>query len=144
MAMLPFCGYNMGDYFGHWLAMGKQIANPPDVFRVNWFRRNADGKFLWPGFGENLRVLRWVIARVHGEAEARETEIGFIPHAQDIDTTGIDVSRPVMDELLSVDGPGWCNAAQGQREFFQQFGDRLPQALWQENAALEKRLRVRA
>ena len=144
MAMLPFCGYNMGDYFGHWLAMGEKIADPPSVFRVNWFRRNADGGFLWPGFGENLRVLRWVIARVHGEAEARETEIGFIPYAKDIDTTGIDVSRPVMDELLSVDGPGWCKAAEGQREFFQQFGDRLPQALWQENAALENRLHAQA
>ena len=144
MAMLPFCGYNMGDYFGHWLNMGKKIANPPEIFRVNWFRLNADGKYLWPGFGENMRALRWVISRVHGETDARESEIGYLPYAKDIDTTGIDVSPAVMDELLSVDREGWLKAAEGQREFFRQFGDRLPQELWQENAALDKRLKAQA
>jgi len=142
MAMLPFCGYNMGDYFGHWLNMGKKIVNPPEIFRVNWFRLNADGKYLWPGFGENLRALRWVISRVHGETDARESEIGYLPYPKDIDTTGIDVSPAVMDELLSVDRQGWLKAAEGQREFFRQFGDRLPQELWQENAALDKRLKA--
>jgi len=142
MAMLPFCGYNMGDYFGHWLNMGKKIANPPEIFRVNWFRLNADGKYLWPGFGENMRALRWVISRVHGETDARESEIGYLPYPKDIDTTGIDVSPAVMDELLSVDREGWLKAAEGQREFFRQFGDRLPQELWQENAALDKRLKA--
>ncbi len=142
MAMLPFCGYNMGDYFGHWLNMGKNIANPPKIFRVNWFRLNADGKYLWPGFGENLRALRWVISRVHGETDARESEIGYLPYPKDIDTTGIDVSPAVMHELLSVDREGWLKAAAGQREFFEQFGDRLPQELWQENAALDKRLKA--
>jgi phosphoenolpyruvate carboxykinase (GTP) len=142
MAMLPFCGYNMGDYFGHWLNMGKKIANPPKIFRVNWFRLNADGKYLWPGFGENLRALRWVISRVHGETDARESEIGYLPYPKDIDTTGIDVSPAVMDELLSVDREGWLKAAEGQREFFRQFGDRLPQELCQENAALDKRLKA--
>jgi len=142
MAMLPFCGYNMGDYFGHWLNMGQKIANPPKIFRVNWFRTDQEGKFLWPGFGENMRARRWVIARVHGEVEARETEIGYLPHTNDIDTTGIDVSSAVLDELLSVDRPGWVKAAESQREFFHQFGDRLPQALWQENAALDKRLQA--
>lgn len=140
MAMLPFCGYNMGDYFKHWLHMGKKIENPPDIFRVNWFRMNADGKFLWPGFGENLRALRWVIGRVHGELEARETEIGFLPYTKDIDTTGINVSPDVMDELLSVDRPAWVKAAENQREFFRQFGERLPRELWDENRALDKRL----
>ena len=89
-----------------------------------------------------MRALRWVIARVHGEVEARETEIGYLPHTNDIDTTGIDVSSAVLDELLSVDRPGWVKAAESQREFFHQFGDRLPQALWQENAALDKRLQA--
>jgi len=142
MAMLPFCGYNMGDYFSHWLNMGRKIANPPEIFRVNWFRLNADGKYLWPGFGENMRALRWVISRVHGATDARESEIGYLPYPRDIDTTGIDVSPAVMDELLSVDHEGWLKAAEGQREFFRQFGDRLPQELWQENAALDKRLKA--
>ena len=116
------------------------IENPPDIFRVNWFRMNAEGKFLWPGFGENLRALRWVIGRVHGELEARETEIGFLPYTKDIDTTGINVSTDVMDELLSVDRPAWVKAAENQREFFRQFGERLPLELWDENRALDKRL----
>ena len=122
--------------------MGKKMANPPKIFRVNWFRTNQEGKFLWPGFGENLRALRWVIARVHGEVGARETEIGSLPHTNDIDTTGIDVSPAVLDELLSVDRPAWVKAAENQREFFQQFGERLPQELWQENAALDTRLQA--
>lgn len=141
MAMLPFCGYNMGDYFGHWLRMGTQLKQPPLVFRVNWFRMNEEGKYLWPGFGENLRVLRWIIARVHGEAGAEETPIGFVPHQQDVDTTGIDVSPAVLSHLLAVDREGWLHAAEGQREFFEKFGAHMPRELWQENEALTTRLR---
>ncbi|TMB00255.1 MAG: phosphoenolpyruvate carboxykinase (GTP), partial [Deltaproteobacteria bacterium] len=102
MAMLPFCGYNMGDYFGHWLRMGTRVATPPQVFRVNWFRQGRDGSYLWPGFGENLRVLRWIVARVHGEVGAAETPIGYLPHPTNIDLTGIDVSRATLEELLAV------------------------------------------
>ena len=140
MAMLPFCGYNMGDYFGHWLGMGGRLADPPRIFRVNWFRTSAEGKFLWPGFGENLRVLRWIIARVHGEAGADETPIGYLPRAGDIDLKGLDVSPEVMRELLAVDRGGWLKAAAGQREFFQQFGDRLPSEIRTQNEQLVRRL----
>ena len=142
MAMLPFCGYNMGDYFGHWLRMGTRLAQPPQVFRVNWFRRNAEGTYLWPGFGENLRVLRWVLARVHGEVGAAETPIGCLPHPVDLDVTGLDVSPAVLQELFAIDRPGWLEAVAGQQEFFKQFGDRLPKGIWQENEALAQRLQT--
>jgi phosphoenolpyruvate carboxykinase (GTP) len=140
MAMLPFCGYNMGDYFGHWLAMGKKVAQLPLIFRVNWFRQNAEGRFLWPGFGENLRVLKWVIARVHGEAGALDTPIGQIPRTGDIDTTGIDVAPAVLDELLAVDREGWKQAADAQRKFLDTFGARMPREMLAENDALIARL----
>jgi phosphoenolpyruvate carboxykinase (GTP) len=142
MAMLPFCGYNMGDYFGHWLDIGRRLKQPPLIFRVNWFRMSPEGKYLWPGFGENLRVLRWVIARVHGEMGAAETPIGYIPHPTGIDVTGLDVSPQVLRELFAVDRAGWLEAVQGQQEFFKKFGDRMPQEIWQESEALAKRLQV--
>jgi phosphoenolpyruvate carboxykinase (GTP) len=140
MAMLPFCGYNMGDYFGHWLDMGQRVKEQPHIFRVNWFRTSPEGKFLWPGFGENLRVLRWVLARIHGEIGAEETPIGYVPHAKDIDTNGIDVPPAVLKELLAVDRKGWLDAATGQSKFFAQFGDRLPRGIQQEHDALIRRL----
>ena len=140
MAMLPFCGYNMGDYFGHWLRMGQRLSQPPQIFRVNWFRMNAEGKYLWPGFGENLRVLRWVLGRVHGEIGAAETPIGFLPHPTGIDVTGLDVSPAALKELFAVDRPGWMEAVAGQQEFFKKFGDRLPKEIWQESEALARRL----
>jgi len=140
MAMLPFCGYNMGDYFGHWLRMGTRVATPPQVFRVNWFRQGRDGSYLWPGFGENLRVLRWIVARVHGEVGAAETPIGYLPHPTNIDLTGIDVSRATLEELLAVDRQGWLEAAAAQGTFLEQFGDRLPREIRGEQAALVKRL----
>jgi phosphoenolpyruvate carboxykinase (GTP) len=142
MAMLPFCGYNMGDYFAHWLDMGSRVAKPPLVFRVNWFRQSPEGKFLWPGFGDNLRVLRWAIGRVHGQLDAEETPIGWVPRAADIDTGGIDVSPAVMQDLLRVDRAGWLEAAGGQRQFFEQFGDRLPRAMWEQQEALVRRLGI--
>ena len=140
MAMLPFCGYNMGDYFGHWLRMGTRVATPPQVFRVNWFRQGRDGSYLWPGFGENLRVLRWIVARVHGEVGAAETPIGYLPHPTNIDLTGIDVSRATLEELLAVDRQGWLEAAAAQGTFLEQFGDRLPREIRGEQDALVKRL----
>jgi len=140
MAMLPFCGYNMGDYFAHWLAMGKRIKHPPLIFRTNWFRQSQEGKFLWPGFGENLRARRWVIGRVHQEAGAQETPIGYVPRPQDIDTSGIQVSPAMLQELLAVDREGWLEATRGQREFLAKFGNRMPREILQENEGLAKRL----
>jgi len=141
MAMLPFCGYNMGDYFGHWLRMGARIAAPPRIFRVNWFRQGRDGSYLWPGFGENLRVLRWIVARVHGEADAVKTAIGNLPRPADIDLTGVDVSRATLEDLLAVDRGGWLEAAAAQQQFLEQFGEHLPREIHDEQAALVKRLR---
>ena len=141
MAMLPFCGYNMGDYFGHWLRMRARLATPPRIFRVNWFRQGGNGSYLWPGFGENLRVLRWMVARVHGEVGAADTPIGRVPHVADLDLTGIDVSRATLEELLAVDRQGWLEAAAAQGTFLEQFGDRLPREIREEQATLVKRLR---
>jgi phosphoenolpyruvate carboxykinase (GTP) len=142
MAMLPFCGYNMGDYFGHWLRMGQRLSQLPQIFRVNWFRMNEEGKFLWPGFGENLRVLRWVLGRVYGEIGAAETPIGYVPHPNGIDVTGLDVSPAALQELFAIDRTGWLEAVKGQQELFRKFGDRLPKELWQENEALVRRLQA--
>jgi len=142
MAMLPFCGYNMGDYFGHWLAMGERIKQPPLIFRTNWFRQDQGGKFLWPGFGENLRALCWVIQRVHNEAGALETPIGFVPRPQDIDLEGINISPAMLNELLAVDREGWLQAAEGQGEFFSKFGDHMPREIWRENEDLVRRLKA--
>ncbi|GIW45863.1 MAG: phosphoenolpyruvate carboxykinase [GTP] [Candidatus Binatia bacterium] len=140
MAMLPFCGYNMGDYFAHWLQMGRRMAQAPRIFRVNWFRRDEHGNFMWPGFGENLRVLRWIIARVHGEVGAEESPIGLLPRVKDIDLEGIDVSRDTLRKLLAVDRLGWLENAGAQGEFLKQFGERLPPELWEENEKLIRRL----
>jgi phosphoenolpyruvate carboxykinase (GTP) len=140
MAMLPFCGYNMGDYFAHWLHMGTRVAKLPLVFRVNWFRQGADGRFLWPGFGDNLRVLRWAIARVYGEVGAAETPLGFVPHAKDLDTSGLDLAPAVLEELLRVDRTGWLDAAGEQRKFLERFGTRMPGELLAQNDALVRRL----
>jgi phosphoenolpyruvate carboxykinase (GTP) len=142
MAMLPFCGYNMGDYFAHWLRMGQRVSQPPQLFRVNWFRMDAEGNFLWPGFGENLRVLRWVLGRVHGELGAVETPIGYVPHATGIDVTGLDLSPEALKELFAIDREGWLEAVQGQQELFRKFGDRIPRELWQESEALARRLQA--
>jgi phosphoenolpyruvate carboxykinase (GTP) len=140
MAMLPFCGYNMGDYFGHWLRLGERLAQPPLIFRVNWFRTDESGQFLWPGFGENLRVLRWVLGRVHDEIGAAETALGYLPRPADIDVTGLEVTSAALQELFAVDRDGWTEAVAGQQEFFKKFGDRLPRAMWQESEALAHRL----
>jgi phosphoenolpyruvate carboxykinase (GTP) len=142
MAMLPFCGYNMADYFDHWLSIGK-ASSPnrlPPLFFVNWFRRDEDGRFLWPGFGENSRVLKWVFERVDGDAEAVETPIGLLPAAGTIDTTGLDVSDDDMSELLAVDVEGWRQAIPQIREHYARFGDDIPAALQLAVDTLERRL----
>jgi phosphoenolpyruvate carboxykinase (GTP) len=142
MAMLPFCGYNMGDYFGHWLEMGKKLSRPPALFQVNWFRRDADGRFIWPGFGENLRVLRWVRDQVQGRTSggARETAIGIVPTASGLDLSGLGLSDPAIEQLLSVDRGEWLAEAEAQGSFLQQFGEHLPPALADEHRALLDRL----
>jgi phosphoenolpyruvate carboxykinase (GTP) len=142
MAMLPFCGYNMADYFAHWLSIGK-ATHPdklPKIFFVNWFRRGDDGRFLWPGFGENSRVLKWVFERVNGEAGAIDTPIGYLPSRYDLDTEGLDVSREDLDVLLSVDVEGWREALPQIREHYAQFGDRLPAQLGVALDTLEAKL----
>ncbi|SHF30410.1 phosphoenolpyruvate carboxykinase (GTP) [Caldanaerobius fijiensis DSM 17918] len=139
MAMLPFCGYNMADYFAYWLEMGKRIPNPPKIFNVNWFRTDDEGNFLWPGFGENMRVLKWIIDRCNGNGEAVETPIGYVPAKGAIDTTGLDISDEVMEELLSVDKDVWAEEIKDQEEFLKQFGDRLPEEIIAQKEALKKR-----
>jgi phosphoenolpyruvate carboxykinase (GTP) len=129
MAMLPFCGYNMADYFGHWLKMGRAVAKPPAIFHVNWFRTGADGKFLWPGFGQNLRVLLWMIDRIGGKGKATETPVGLVPTAGALNLDGLDLPKATLDALLRVDRDEWAAELPAIREFFDRFGDRLPSEL---------------
>ncbi|HOB86655.1 MAG TPA: phosphoenolpyruvate carboxykinase (GTP) [Bacillota bacterium] len=140
MAMLPFCGYNMADYFRHWLSFGKKIGHPPKIFHVNWFRKDEKGRYLWPGFGENLRVLNWIIQRAHGRIDAVETPIGFVPTADGIDVTGLDITAEAMKALNAIDVDEWMEELAGHRTFFEQFGDRLPPEMLEECRALEERL----
>lgn len=140
MAMLPFCGYNMADYFNHWLQMGKKLKKQPLIFRVNWFRKDENGKFLWPGYGENIRVLKWILERVRGGGEAKESQIGFLPTAGAIDLHGLPLLNGAMKILTDVDKDGWMHAIGGIQEFYSQFGDRLPQELWDQSNQLKKRL----
>jgi phosphoenolpyruvate carboxykinase (GTP) len=140
MAMLPFCGYNMGDYFGHWLNMGQKLTNPPAIFHVNWFRKDADGRFLWPGFGQNIRVLMWMHGRIHGTADARESAIGHIPTLDALDLDGLDLAPETVEQLFAIDKQDWENEWASQGEFFQQFGDHLPAAMTEEHEALKSRI----
>ena len=142
MAMLPFCGYNYADYFAHWLGMEKATdpAKLPKIFFVNWFRRDDDGRFLWPGFGENSRVLKWVFERVNGDADAIDTPIGKLPTKQSLDTDGLEIDEADLDTILSVDVDGWKSAVPQIREHFARFGDRLPDVLNDEVDALEAKL----
>ncbi len=140
MAMLPFCGYNMADYFGHWLEMGKAVERPPAIFHVNWFRQDAEGKFIWPGFGENMRVLRWIVARAKGAGAAAESPIGMLPAKGAIDTSGLAVDGRTMEELLSVSKDDWRREAAGIGEFFGKFDGRLPAEMERQRQGLVKRL----
>jgi phosphoenolpyruvate carboxykinase (GTP) len=140
MAMLPFCGYNMADYFGHWLEMGKRIPKPPKIFHVNWFRKGADGKFLWPGFGENVRVLKWILERVEGRGGAEETPIGFVPSRNALTLDGLNLSSETIDELLEVDPEDWEQELVDSKEFLQKFGSRLPREIREEHEKLSGRL----
>ncbi len=139
-AMLPFCGYNMADYFKHWINMGRTAKRPPKIFHVNWFRRDKDNNFLWPGYGENLRVLEWILQRSRGEGEAQETPIGYVPTRDALDMTGLDVSPETMEELLKVDANDWMSEAEDIGEFFDTLGPRMPWELRNELEALRRRL----
>ena len=141
MAMLPFCGYHMGDYFAHWLEMGEKLGDKaPKIFNVNWFRTDDDGKFIWPGYGDNMRVLMWILGRCDGSAEAVETPIGYEPRPCDIEREGLDLSEETVAELLSVDKELWRQEADGISEFYKKFGDKLPKELSEELETLKKNL----
>ncbi len=143
MAMLPFCGYNMADYWAHWLAIGQRKgAKLPRIYYVNWFRKNAAGKFLWPGFGDNARVLEWVFERCAGKTNGRETPIGVLPGAKDLDVSGLELSHEALAELLDVDAEGWLREIPLIRAYYAQFGARLPAQLNEELERLEQRLRA--
>jgi phosphoenolpyruvate carboxykinase (GTP) len=140
MAMLPFCGYNMGDYWAHWLKMGTKSDKVPRIFHVNWFRLDANGRFLWPGYGENLRVLKWILERCNGRGDAVETPIGWVPTKNAIDRAGLDVNDATMQELLAVDKNEWKTELGGLREFFAKFGNKLPEEMARQTDGLERRL----
>ncbi len=139
MAMLPFCGYHMGDYWQHWLDMGKKIPKPPKIFNVNWFRTDEDGNFAWPGFGDNMRVLQWIISRADDEIGAAETALGYEPNTHDIDMEGLDMSMYDMRRLLSVDRDLWLQECEDAREYYEKIG-KVPPELYEELDALEMRL----
>lgn len=142
MAMRPFCGYNMGDYFGHWLEMGKKLGDKaPRIFNVNWFRTDDEGHFIWPGFGDNMRVLMWILSRCKGEVDAVETPIGYVPNAEDINLEGLDdVTTETVRGLLSIDKELWLEDAAGVEELYAMFGDRLPEELAKQLAEQKARL----
>jgi phosphoenolpyruvate carboxykinase (GTP) len=139
--MLPFCGYNMGDYFAHWLKMGEKGGNKmPKIFYVNWFRKSPEGKFLWPGYAENSRVLKWIFERCNCAAKAVDTPIGKVPAEGALDTEGLDLAAESLKDLLKVDADSWKSELPLIKEHYATFGANLPQGLKDELAALEKRL----
>ena len=142
MAMLPFCGYHMGDYWAHWLEMGKKLGDKaPKIFNVNWFRTDDEGHFIWPGFGDNMRVLNWIVDRCNGKADAVETPIGYEPKPEDIDVEGLkDVTTDTVRDLLSVDKDLWKEEVKGIHEFYGKFGDKLPEELKHQLSVLEENL----
>jgi phosphoenolpyruvate carboxykinase (GTP) len=141
MAMIPFCGFNMADYFGHWLSMGKRLVHAPRIFHVNWFRTGDEGKLLWPGFGENIRVLKWILERLAGASGARMTPIGYVPTLDAMDLHGLDIGPERFEQLVAVDPAAWEQEAERNGAFLARFGNRLPQPLRREHEELSRRLR---
>ena len=142
-AMLPFCGYNMGDYFDHWLDMGKRGDDDklPKIFYVNWFRKDEEGNFLWPGFGDNIRVMKWIFERCDGKVEANKTAVGYLPKKESFGLTGLDVPDKNLNRILSIDRKEWIEEAREMENYYQQFGDRLPAELKDELNGLKERLK---
>ena len=142
MAMRPFVGYDMGDYFAHWLEMGKRIPHAPKIFHVNWFRTDDEGHFIWPGFGDNMRVVMWILARCAGEVDAVETPIGYVPKPEDINIEGLDgVTVDTIKNLLTIDKNSWLEDVENIKAFYKQVGDRVPQEMYDELATLEANLK---
>ncbi|HOW22733.1 MAG TPA: phosphoenolpyruvate carboxykinase (GTP) [Sedimentibacter sp.] len=140
MAMLPFCGYNMGDYFRHWLEMGKKMSNPPKIFHVNWFRTNEKGEFIWPGFGDNFRVIEWMLKRCENLVDAEESPIGYMPRPEDINLEGLNISTDTLKSLLTIDKEAWLEDVKGIEEFYKKIGDTVPQELYDELKTLADNL----
>ncbi|MCX7973861.1 MAG: phosphoenolpyruvate carboxykinase (GTP) [Candidatus Aminicenantes bacterium] len=138
MAMLPFCGYNLGVYFRHWLNIGNRLSKPPKIFSVNWFRLDENGRFLWPGFGENMRVLKWIIDRVKNRVGAKETPVGLVPHLDDLELDGLNLPREKLAKLVEVNMSEWKREIEEIKKFFQQFGQHLPRELWDQLGAMER------
>lgn len=141
MAMLPFCGYNLGLYFRHWLNMGNRLTQPPKIFSVNWFRVDEKGRFIWPGFGENMRVLKWIIDRVKGQVGARETPIGLVPHLNDLIVDDLNIPREKLARLFEIKMPEWKKEGEEIRQFFKQYGQHMPRELWENLEAMEKAIK---
>jgi phosphoenolpyruvate carboxykinase (GTP) len=141
MAMMSFCGYNMADYFAHWIDFGKKLKKKPKIFSVNWFRKDERGNFIWPGFSENFRIIKWMIERHEGSQEAIQTPIGYIPKLESLDLNGMNIKGDQVERLLYIDNPGWHAELEMTRIFFEKFGDRLPKELWDEYYRLETRLK---
>ena len=141
--MLPFAGYNMGDYFAHWLVMGKKIPNPPKIFNVNWFRTDDNGNFIWPGFGDNMRVLLWILDRCEGKVDAVDSPIGYLPKPEDINIEGLeDVTIDTIKDLLTIDRDAWLADVEGIKAFYAKIGDHVPAVLYEELAKLEANLKA--
>ena len=130
MAMLPFCGYNMGDYLQHWINVGRKAKQPPRIYSANWFRVDEDGNFIWPGFGENIRVLKWIVDRVKGRVPAKETPLGFIPNYEDFALGGLNFPRDRFEKLFAINKDEWAQETKDIEGFFNQFGSRMPQEIW--------------
>ena len=141
MAMLAFCGYNMADYFAHWLDMGRKVKSPPRIFRVNWFRRDSSGKFIWPGFSENLRVLQWIFERCRGRAKGMATPLGEMPRYEDLDWHGLEkISAAQYAELARIDAAAWRDELASHDELFGKFGKRLPGTLEDKRGRMHQQL----
>jgi len=140
MAMLPFCGYNMGDYFRHWLDIGKKLEAPPRIYSINWFRTDETGKFIWPGFGDNIRVFKWIIDRINNKASAKETLVGLVPNIDDIDLSGLNIPRDKMEKLFEIDKAEWRREADDTEKLFDRFGSRMPQELRDELKRMRAKL----
>ena len=136
-AMLPFCGYHMGDYFSHWLKVGKELKHPPLIFGVNWFRKGADGKFMWPGYGDNMRVLEWIIGRVHGSAKGKDTLIGTVPNYSDINWQGLALNEEQFKLISKIDRDEWKQELELQDELIEKLKDRLPKQFFKIHADLK-------